>query len=198
MPTDVGTAPDPAFEAARRASRQAYELGRLTSALLRAAGATVAVGLVCAVALGVRSLAWLPLVPLVVLVTEWRGGFLMKGARRGLVAGVASTLLPLSLLRPCCGMDAKAMGMDCCVMPSACWGAGAVVGLLVALALPKAPAGRRAEAAAGLLLGVSSVALTRCSMLFVGEAAGLLGGMAAGVIATSLAKAWLGGRTARA
>jgi hypothetical protein len=191
MPNDVT---DRSFDAAYHASRRAYEMGRLTSAVGRAVLVTLAAGLVSSVALGVRSLTWLPLVPLAVLVTEWRGGFLMKGARRGMVVGIASMLLPLSVLRPCCGMDAKAMGATCCVMPSACWAAGAVVGLVMALVMPVAPSGRRVAAALGMIVGVTSIAALRCSMLFLGETAGLLGGIAAGVVATSLARAWLGSR----
>jgi hypothetical protein len=61
----------------------------------------------------------------------------------------------------------------------------------MALVMPAAPQGRRAEAALGLILGVTSVSLVRCSMLFVGEAAGLLGGMVAGIVASSLARAWM-------
>jgi hypothetical protein len=177
-----------------RATRRAYELGRLAMAVRRAGFFTLGVAVMSAALCGRESLVWLPVTFTVVALTEWRGGLLVKGARRGLFAGVASMVLPLSLLRPCCGLDAKAMGTTCCTMPSVCWAAGGAVGLAVALLMPVAPAGRRSEAALGLVLGVTSVALVRCSMLFVGEAAGLLGGMAAGIVASSLARAWLGGR----
>jgi hypothetical protein len=180
------------FASAYRATRLRYELGRLSVAARHAALVTIALALVAGVTMGRRALVWLPVTFFAVLFAEWRGSYLMKGARRGLVAGVASMLLPLSVLRPCCGMDAKAMGTSCCVMPSACWAAGAAVGLVMALIMPSAPEGRRSEMASGMILGVTSVAVLRCSMLFLGETAGLLGGMAAGVIATSLARAWLG------
>jgi hypothetical protein len=179
------------YVAAHRAARLHYELGRLASAARHAGLVTAAVALVAGITLGRRALVLLPLTLVVVLLTEWRGAYLMKGARRGVVAGVASLLVPLSVLRPCCAMDAKAMGTTCCTMPSACWGAGAVVGLVMALLVPAAPEGRRMEAALGMILGVTCVALVRCSALFLGETAGLLGGMAAGVIATSLARAWM-------
>ncbi len=180
------------FATAYRATRLHYELGRLSVAARHAALVTFAVALVASLSMGRRALVWLPVVFFAVLFAEWRGSFLMRGARRGLVAGLASMLLPLSVLRPCCGMNAKAMGADCCVMPSACWAAGAAVGLAMTLIMPTAPEGRRSEMAFGMILGVTSVAVLRCSMLFLGETAGLLGGMAAGVVATSLARAWLG------
>jgi hypothetical protein len=179
------------YAAAHRAARLHYELGRLASAARHAGLLTIGLAVIAGVTLGRRAFVWLPLTLLTLLLTEWRGVFLMKGARRGFVAGLAALLVPLSVLRPCCALDAKAMGATCCTMPSACWGAGAVLGLVMALLVPAAPEGRRTEAALGMILGVTSVALLRCSALFLGETAGLLGGMAAGVIATSLARAWL-------
>jgi hypothetical protein len=179
------------FDVAYRATRRQYELGRLTGALRHAAMVTILVALGAGFMFGKSALVWLPVTFLAVTLTEWRGVFLMKAARRGLLAGFGSMLLPLSILRPCCGVDAKAMGVACCVMPSACWAAGSVVGLAMALLLPKAPEGRRMEAAFGMILGVTAVAVTRCSMLFLGEAVGLLGGIMAGVVASSLARAWL-------
>jgi hypothetical protein len=183
------------FVAAYQASRRHYELGRLVSAMRYAGMVAIALAVVSGIMFGRRALVWLPISVLAVTFTEWRGVFLMKGARRGLIAGFGSMLLPLSVLRPCCGIDAKAMGTTCCTMPSACWAAGAVVGLGMALLLPSAPEGRRTEAALGMILGVTSVAVVRCSMLFLGEAIGLLGGIVAGVVTTSLARTWL--RSAR-
>jgi hypothetical protein len=174
-----------------RASRRAYELGRLSFAVRHALLATVAVALLSGLMVGRRALVWVPVSLVVITFTEWRGLLLMTGARRGLLAGLASMFLPLSLLRPCCGIDAKAMDATCCVMPSACWAVGVLVGFGMALLLPKAPPGRGAEAAFGMMLGVLSVAIVRCSMLFVGEAVGLLGGMTAGIVAASLAHAGL-------
>jgi hypothetical protein len=179
------------FGAAYRASKLSYELGRLTSALRHAALATAFVALLAFVLFGKHALEWLPLTFLIVAASEWRGRFLMLGARRGLLAGMLAMLLPLSVLRPCCGIDAKAMGVDCCVMPSMCWAVGAGTGLFMALFLPKAPEGRRLEATLGMLSGVLSVAVLRCSPLFVGEALGLLGGVSLGVLAVASARARL-------
>jgi hypothetical protein len=77
-------------------------------------------------------------------------------------------------------------------MPSACWAVGAVLGLGTALLLPNAPAGRRTEAVLGMILGVLSIAVLGCSMLFLGETVGLLGGMAAAIAARGLASAGVG------
>lgn len=181
MQSEAGTA--------YQATRRSYEMGRLATSIRHAAMATVLAATVSVLAVGKSALLWLPATFLAVTFTEWRGVFLMKGARRGLIVGIVSMLLPLSVLRPCCGLDAKAIGESCCTMPSACWAAGAAVGLAMALLLPKAPPGRRTQAAVGMIVGVTSVAVLRCSMLFLGEAVGLLGGIAAGVVASSLARA---------
>ncbi len=179
------------FAIAYRATRRRYEVGRLMTALRHAAMLTVLVAVVAGFLFGRRALIWLPITLLAITFTEWRGMFVMKGARRGLLAGFGSMLLPLSILRPCCGIDAKAMGTACCIMPSACWATGAVVGLGMALLLPKAPDGQRTHAALGMILGVTAVAVTRCSMLFLGEAVGLLGGMAAAISTAGMTRAWL-------
>ncbi len=180
------------FDSAYRATRRRYELGRLLAALRHAALVTAAVAVVSGVVLGMRALVWLPVTFLAIAFTEWRGVLLMRGARRGLLAGVGAMLLPLSLLRPCCGIDAKAVGETCCTMPAACWASGAVVGLVMALLLPRQPdGGQRMEAALGMVIGVTAVTVMRCSILFYAEAIGLLGGIAAGVLATSLARVWL-------
>jgi hypothetical protein len=186
------------MEATYRVARRRYELGRLMTALRRSLVVGAFVALVAGLSFGKSALWWLPVTVLVIVLTEWRGVFLMTGARRGLVAGFASILLPLSVLRPCCGVDAKSMGESCCVMPSACWATGAGLGLAMALLLPKAPEGRRLEAALGMILGTAAVAITRCSMLFLGEAIGLFGGLAAAILATGAAKAWLARSGAKA
>jgi len=178
------------FALAYRASRRSYELGRLGLALVHAAVAVALVGAVAVGLLGRSSLDWLPITFVATALAEWRGGFLLRGARRGMLAGLAALLLPLSVLRPCCGLDAKAMGVACCVMPSACSAAGALVGAAAALLLPNAP-DRRLQASAGLLLGVVAVAVPRCSHLFLGETVGLLAGVAAGLVAVSAGRAWL-------
>lgn len=179
------------FDSAYRATRRQYELARLARGLGHSSLVVILIGVVAGVMFGVSALVWLPVSLVALTFTEWRGSFWMRGARRGLLAGFGATLLPLSVLRPCCGLDAKAMGVACCVMPSACWAVGALVGLAMALFLPKAPEGRRWEAALGMILGVTSVAVTRCSTLFMGEAVGLLGGIVAAVAASGLARIWL-------
>lgn len=179
------------FDAAYAASRRAYELGRLRAALIHAALASALVATVGGALFGAHVLAWLPLTFAALGFAEWRGGYWMRGARRGVLGGLGAMLLPLSLLRPCCGVDGKAMGVACCVMPSACWAAGAAIGLGLSLLSPKAPEGRRLEATLGLLLGVLSVSVLRCSPLFFGETLGLLGGMCAALLGTAAARARL-------
>jgi hypothetical protein len=182
------------FAIAYRATRRSYEVGRLMTALRHAAMLTLLVAVVAGFLFGRRALMWLPITLLAVTFTEWRGMYLLAGARRGLLAGFGSMFLPLSILRPCCGIDAKAMGTACCIMPSACWATGAVVGLGMALLLPKVRGDQRTQAALGLILGVTAVAVTRCSMLFLGEAVGLLGGMSAAISAAAMARGWLNRR----
>lgn len=179
------------FDAVYRASRRKYERGRLGVAVRHAVVIAAVAALTADLLFGNAALIWLPLTFAALIFSEWRGGDVMKGARRGLIAGFGSMLLPLSLLRPCCGVDGKATGASCCIMPSACWLTGAFVGLAMVLLLPNAPKERRLQSAAGLILGITSVAITRCSMLYVGEAIGLFGGLAAGVVATGLAQGWL-------
>lgn len=179
------------FPTAYRASQRSYELGRLWVAARRAVVVVLVVAGAAALTLGRSALVWLPMTLLASIVTEWRGSFLMRGARRGLLVGLASIIVPLSLLRPCCGVDAKSMGMTCCITPSACWAAGAIVGLAAVLFVPRAPDGRRLHAIVGMAIGIVSVAVLRCSMLFVGEAFGLVGGMTAGALATAFARSML-------
>lgn len=179
------------FDTAYRSARTHYEMGRLLRGLRHSALVAAVLAAASWLIVGKGALLWLPVTILAITFSEWRGQLLMQGARRGLVAGFAAMLLPLSILRPCCGMDAKAMGADCCTMPAACWAVGGAIGLLMSFLIPKAPFGRRAEAAVGMVVGVTSVEVLRCSMLFFGEAVGLLGGIAAAVVATSLARALL-------
>jgi hypothetical protein len=61
----------------------------------------------------------------------------------------------------------------------------------MALLVPRAKKGKLLETALGMVLGVTSVAVVRCSILFAGEAVGLLGGMAAVLVAASLARSML-------
>jgi hypothetical protein len=180
------------FQDAYRKARGSYERGRVFRGVRNATAIALVAWVLSRVACGGDGWAhWLPVTVLAIAVAEWRGSLFMAGARRGVCAGLASMLLPLSILRPCCGdMAAKGMaaGATCCTMPSVCWLTGGFVGLAMALLLPQAPAGRRWEAPAGMLLGITSLAILRCSSLFIGEAIGLLGGIAAGVTAANLAR----------
>jgi hypothetical protein len=184
------------FDIARKAARRAYEFGRLRWSTLHA-GVVTAVAALAAATSGASPLAWLPLPFLVWTLIHWRGAALLHGARRGLVVGLVTLLLPLSILRPCCGANMATGGVDCCTMPSACGAVGLLLGASLALLLPRGSAARRAEAAMGMALGISSVVALRCSGLFIGEALGLLGGLLMGIAATSLARAWLDGRALR-
>ena len=183
---------DSSWNSAYAAARKHYELGRLRDAVVRAAVVVVFAAIVTGVAIGKTALVWLPLTFAVAVFTEWQGRWWMKGARRGLAAGFVSLVVPLSILRPCCASDrAAALSATCCTMPAICWVTGGTLGLALSLALPKDAAGRRWEAALGMLLGVTSITVMRCSALFLAEAAGLLGGLLAGVIAASFARALL-------
>jgi hypothetical protein len=183
---------DSRWSAAYRAARTQYELGRLKAAVARAAVLVLIGAIVTGLSVGKTALAWLPLMFAVCVFTEWQGRWWMKGARRGFGAGFVALLVPLSILRPCCAsMPAAAFSGTCCTMPSVCWVTGGALGLALSLMLPKDAAGRRWEAALGMLLGVTSITVVRCSALFLAEAAGLLGGLLAGVLAASLARALL-------
>jgi hypothetical protein len=83
-------------------------------------------------------------------------------------------------------------------MASMCWGVGIAIGVAMAFLVPKAPAGRRLEAALGFAVGVTAVTVSRCSTLFAGEALGFIGGMSAAVIAASMAGAWINEKRQRA
>ncbi len=186
------------FERARRAARRAYELGRLGGGLKRALVVAAAAAGASAVVVGWHALAWLPVSVIVWTFVEWRGAWLREGARRGLLGGLASLFLPLSILRPCCSPEAMASGVDCCTttMPSTCAGVGALLGLSLALLLPRAPPERRLETALGLALGTGALAALRCGPLLLGEAVGLLGGLLAGLVAACVARAGGAGRAA--
>jgi hypothetical protein len=183
---------DSSYDLVYRAARRHYELGRLRDAVIRAFAVVLLAAVIGGLAIGRAALVWLPLPFVVSLFTEWQGGWWMKGARRGLVAGFVSLVVPLSILRPCCGSNPVAsFAATCCTMPSVCWITGGALGLALSLALPRNCAGHKGETALGMLLGVTSITVLRCSALFLAEAAGLLGGLLAGVVAASLARALL-------
>lgn len=171
--------------------RRAYEWGRLRSALARGVVLTGALAVVAAMTLGARALPWLAIAFAAIVVGEWRGSFFGAGARRGFVLGAIALLLPLSILRPCCAGKEMMAGAACCTMPSMCGLAGVVLGISVALLWPKAPRARQLEVALGTLLGAAGIFAVRCSGMFMGEALGLVAGLAGGVLASAAARAWL-------
>jgi hypothetical protein len=177
--------------------RRAYELGRLRVSAYRAALVTAPIALVAGLVTGAPALVWIPVTFAAWTLAQWRGGPVLRGTFFGLVAGVVTYALPLSVLRPCCSPERMAQlppGADCCTMPGACLGAGALVGFVLAAFVPLGPA--RVRTAAGMALGVASVAILRCSTLFIGEAFGLLGGLVAGVAGAALAQSVLRRRPA--
>ncbi len=165
---------------------RAYELGRLRSSAWRAVLVALPIALVGLATSGRSSLALVPLTIAVWVFAHWRGDALLRGAFYGLVGGVVTSLLPMSILRPCCVAGA-AQGPDCCTMPGACWAAGAVVGVLLAAVVPFGKSSWW-RTAIGIALGMTSVAILKCATLFAGEALGLVGGLMAGVAASMAAR----------
>ncbi|MBX3227818.1 MAG: hypothetical protein KIT84_15785 [Labilithrix sp.] len=174
------------MHAERARLRRAYEWGRLRASLPRALVTAAPVAVLAIVIGGAPALVWLPLTVTAWLFAHWRGDPLLRGAYLGFVAGIVTLALPLTILRPCCSPESMAAGMDCCTNPSACWTAGGLLGLALAPFLPNDA--RRWSTAAGMVIGVASVAVLRCTALFAAEALGLLGGIVAGVLAATLAR----------
>jgi hypothetical protein len=174
------------------AVRVAYELGRIRWASWAAVGVVSVVGIVGVCTSGPRSLYALPLTLAAWVFALWRGRVFLRGALYGLAGGVVTSLLPLSILRPCCAVM-RAPGVDCCTMPGACLAAGAVVGLVLAAVVPYGKASWW-RTAAGMVLGMTSVAVLKCATLFAGEAVGLVGGLLAGLAASTAARIVLGQR----
>jgi hypothetical protein len=174
-------------------ARRAYEWGRLRTSLRRAAMVFVPVAVVALLTTGRSAVAWLPVTFVAWVIAHWRGGPLLRGAFFGLVGGAVTYALPMTVLRPCCSADAMKAGMECCTMPGACLAAGAFVGFALAAFVPSGSA--RWRTAGGMALGVASVAILRCATLFAGEAVGLVGGLAAGLLAATLARRVLARRS---
>jgi len=172
------------------AVRRAYELGRLKTSARRALYIAAPIAIVAWIAQGRAALVWIPVTLAAWLVAHWRGGPLLRGAFFVLCGGAIAYALPMTILRPFCSPDKMIAGMDCCTQPSACLGAGALIGIALAAFVPLGAA--RYRTAAGMALGVASVAVLRCSTLFAAEAAGLLGGLLAGVLAATLARGFVG------
>jgi hypothetical protein len=72
-------------------------------------------------------------------------------------------------------------------MPGACVASGVAIGLVLAAFVPT---DKNAwwKSALGLSLGIASVAMLRCGVLYLGEASGLVGGLVLGVGATTSIK----------
>ena len=179
------------LDSSRQAVRRAYELGRLRSAALRAVLVAAACTALGWTSLGLSAGAWAVMPWAAWTVLEWRGGALRSGGVRGMLAGAAMVVLPMTWLRPCCAPGMMLGDGACCTQPSVCLAAGSLVGLLAAASLPRAALVRWREAALGMGLGVASVAAARCAALLAGEAAGLLAGMMVVVALTSAVRARL-------
>lgn len=161
--------------------KRAYELGRLKFSTLYAVALTSVVALAAVMSVGKQALPYTLWTLFVWVILGWRGGALLMGAKRGLFAGAATFLLPLSILRPCC-KPGVVMTADCCTRPELCIAAGAALGFALAAFIPAKKGAPRLETAGGMVLGVLSVAVLKCSALFMGEAIGLLGGLSMGVV----------------
>ena len=113
-------------------ARRAYEWGRACTSLRRASY----VGIIGCLVTGLSALAGCR--------SPWSPGSLRTGAELRvaffkLAGGAVTYALPLTLLRPCCSAEAIAAGQSCCTMPSACLGAGAVLGFALARVRPRRP-----------------------------------------------------------
>jgi len=175
-----------------KAARAAYEWGRALVALRKALIATAFAAVWGLVVTQHVVLRLLPVTFAVWVFVHWRGASMLRGAWYGLLGGLVTSLLPMSLLRPCCD-PAMPPGMDCCTMPGACVAAGAAVGVIAAMVVPTE---RKTwwQTGLGLALGMTSVAVMRCSTLVAGEALGLLGGLMLGTAAITSAKRFVPAR----
>ena len=174
---------------AENVATSAYERGRLVAGVRRALIGAALVAMASFLVTDAIAWLWLPLTAAVVGLGEWRGEWPMKAMRRGFALGLVTAFLPMTILRPCCSPEAMARGVACCTTPSACWAAGAAVGIVIALAMPRVPATRRFETILAGAAGALSVAVVRCSTLVIGEAIGLLGGISIATIAIGVARA---------
>lgn len=185
------------YRRARDRVRGAYERARARNGIFR--GVLIA-ALVATTAVWKQDPMSAPLALIVlgvVAAAEWRGGAAASGIRVGLGGGFLALLAPNSVLRPCCAAHAGlAAACDCGMMSSSCWTAGALIGLIVGVLLPRARRARHLESAAGGVLAAVSVAAVRCAGLFLGEALGLLGGIIMGVAIVGTVSAWLQPKTA--
>ncbi|MET0792822.1 MAG: hypothetical protein ABW061_14980 [Polyangiaceae bacterium] len=181
--------------ASYRAARRAYEFGRLRVALGRALWVALPVAGWGLLTSGRSALLVVPLTLAAWVFAHFRGDELLRGAWYGLLGGLVTSLLPMSVLRPCCMVNA-APGVACCTMPGACLAAGSLVGIVLAAAVPFGKASWW-RTALGIALGMASVAVVKCTTLFAGEAIGLFFGLTAGVAVVAAAKVVLVQRSRR-
>jgi len=172
-----------------RQARRAYEYGRLRSSVVKALVVTLLVAMLGWVTVGTASFRLLPATFAIWVFAHWLGQSFQRGALFGLLGGVVTHLLPMSILRPCCDMNAM-QGADCCTMPGACLLAGAAVGVALAAAVPFGRESWR-QTALGMAAGLTSVAVLRCATLFTGEALGLVAGLVGGLLLASVARSRL-------
>jgi hypothetical protein len=179
----------PPIESSRRRARIAYEAARLRVGFVHALVLTAFAALVTRLIYGSIEVAWLALMASVWIALEWRGGALLRGGRIGATVGFVALAMPLWAFRSCCRAGNAMMGADCCNMTGACVGIGIVLGLTLAAFLVRAPRTERRATALGMGLALLAVAAIRCGELLAGEAVGLLGGLAAGTVASGLVAA---------
>jgi hypothetical protein len=177
------------LDALRRRARVAYELARARNGAILARALSVVVAVAAYVAYGHAGFGWLALTAIAWTAIEWRGGALLRGGRVGAGVGLVALAVPLWAFRSCCRVGDAVMGADCCNMTGACMAVGALLGLTLAVFLVRAPRAHRLESALGMGLALLAVASVRCAELLAGEALGLLGGLAAGAIASGLVAA---------
>ena len=168
-------------------ARRAYELGRLRAGMLKAALMLVPLGIFGVATSGKTALFVLPLTFGAWVLAHWRGHVFLRGALYGLLGGILTSVLPMSNLRPCCAAGGPAPGMECCTMPGACLGAGALLGHLLAALVPFGNAAWW-RTGTGVVVGMGSVAVFKCATLFAGEAVGLASGLMAGLAAATAAR----------
>ncbi len=175
-----------------RSARRAYERGRLRSSARQALLIVAAVAAFGAATYGPRALTFLPLTLATWVFAYWRGHLVLRGAFYGLVGGLVTSVLPMSILRPCCA-GVMEPGADCCTMPGVCVAAGALVGVVLSAFVPYGKSSWW-RTALGVALGMTSVVVVKCATLVAGEAFGLVGGLVGGLVATAAARAGFGRR----
>jgi hypothetical protein len=177
------------LEKTRHRARVAYELARLRIGALRGLILTTLVSGAAFLSFGETGLGWLTFTLVAWTVLEWRGGVLLRGGRIGAGVGLAVLVVPHWAFRTCCHAGDAMMGAGCCNMTSACTTIGVVLGLTLAVFLARTTRAERVESAAGMGVALLAVASVRCATLLAGEALGLMGGLAAGALASSLVAA---------